>query len=93
MPMISVRIVAAVSAAISALAFIFRGRKYIDVINISHYCFDKRSPDTANAEKNGITDKFSEYWKGRGWQNNFTVRTIKANLVLGLMKLLGMREP
>ncbi|MEQ1878263.1 MAG: radical SAM protein [Bdellovibrionia bacterium] len=78
---------------LKTLFFIFKGRKDIDVINISHYGFDKRSPDTANSEKNGITNKFSEHWKAPGWQNNFRVRTIKANLVLGLMKLLGMREP
>lgn len=78
---------------LKTLLFICRGRKDIDVINISHYCFDKRSPDTAKADLVGIINKFEHDWTGPGWQNKLWIREVKKQLVLGLMKILGMRIP
>jgi hypothetical protein len=72
------------------LVLILRSRKDIDVVNLTLYCFDKYSFDSAHAK--GIENRFSEYWKGAGWQHTYAMRKFKRRLVLGAMWVAGIRE-
>ena len=75
-----------------AVRALMRARN-IDVINVSELGFDRRSADTLNAAKNGVTNPFHYDWRAPGWQNRYSVRSVKRRIVFGLMKLLGIREP
>lgn len=73
------------------LKLVWRVRKYVDIVNVNPYVFDKFSADFARVQ--GITDKGSERWSGAGPLNYYWVRKLKRKGLLAMMKVLGLRAP